>query len=97
MAKKFNFNDMANAQRERILKELDKTKPGTQEYSKLQNQLGAFDIMEEKQSSGKVKASDWLKFAGTMVSTGLIITADQWIPAVGNKLRLSEFVGKLFR
>lgn len=84
-------------QRKRILEKLDKTEPGTKEYRELQAQLGAFDIMTEKQSNGGIKAADVLKFAGTMISTGLIITADQWIPAVGNKLRLSEFVSKLIR
>jgi hypothetical protein len=53
--------------------------------------------MEEKQSSGNVKPADWLKFGGTLISTGLIVTADHWIPTLGSKLRLSEFVGKIFR
>lgn len=91
------FKKAAEAQRKRILEKLDTVEPGTKEYRELQNQLGAFDIMEEKQSSGNVKPSDWLKFGGTLISTGLIVTADHWIPTLGSKLRLSEFVGKIFR
>lgn len=91
------FKKLADAQRARILAKLDQTEPGTKEYRELQAQLEAFDVMEEKKSSGSIKPTDVLKFAGTMLSTGLIITADQWIPAVGQKLRLSEFVSKIIR
>lgn len=91
------FKKLADAQRARILAKLGETEPGTKEYRELQMQLEAFDVMEEKRSSGSIKAADVLKFAGTMLSTGLIITADQWIPAVGQKLRLSEFVSKIIR
>lgn len=84
-------------QKERLLEALDKTKPGTPEYAELQKQLGAFTIMEEKRSSGKVKPVDVFKFGGTLLSTGLLITADQWAPRVFEKVKLSEFAGKLFK
>lgn len=84
-------------EQERLLEALGKTKPGTPQYSELQKQLGAFTIMEEKRSSGKVKAIDIFKFGGTLVSTGLLITADQWAPRVFEKVKLSEFAGKLFK
>lgn len=84
-------------EQERLLEQLSKTKPGTPQYAELQKQLGAFTIMEEKRSSGKVKAVDVFKFCGTLVSTGLIITADQWTPMVAQKLKLSEFVQKLVK
>lgn len=91
------FKKAVDTQRKRILERLNSVEPGTKEYRELQNQLGAFDIMEEKQSSGTIKPADWLKFGGTLISTGLIVTADHWIPTLGSKLRLSEFVGKIFR
>lgn len=91
------FKKAVDAQRKRILEKLNTVEPGTKEYRELQYQLGGFDIMEEKQSSGNVKPADWLKFGGTLISTGLIVTADHWIPTLGSKLRLSEFVGKIFR
>ena len=92
-----NIKKSFDKQRERIMEKLDQTDPGTKEYRELQAQLGAFDIMQEKKSCGSVTAADWLKFAGTLVSTGLLITADQWFPAVTSKLKISEFVQKLFR
>jgi hypothetical protein len=88
---------LEKAEQQRLLEALGKTKPGTPEYSELQKQLGAFAIMEEKRSSGKVKPIDIFKFGGTLVSTGLLITADQWAPMVGQKLKMSEFIQKLVK
>ena len=84
-------------EQERLLEELGKTKPGTKEYAELQKQLGAFTIMQEKRSCGNVKPVDVMKFTGTLLSTGLVITADQWAPRVIEKIKLSEFVQKIFK
>lgn len=84
-------------EQERLLEELGKTKPGTPQYAELQKQLGAFTIMEEKRSSGKVKPVDVFKFGGTLLSTGLLITADQWAPNILSKLKFSEFIQKIIK
>lgn len=89
-----SFNEKLDAQRDRILAKLDKTEPGSTEYKELQTQLERFDEITEKRNSGKITPSDWLKFGGTMLSTGLLVTADQWFPAVASKLRISEFIKK---
>lgn len=85
------------SEKERLVSELAKAKPGTCEYAELQKQLGAYAIMEEKDRDGKMTPADWTKLAGTLVSTGLIVTADQWFPQVASKLRISEFVTRLFK
>ena len=96
MAKKF-FKKAADEQRKRLLEKLNQTEPGTDAYSKLQSQLGAYDIMEEKQASGNVTPADWIKLGATVITTAVVVTADQWIPAVGSKLRLGEFCTKLLK
>lgn len=85
------------AEKQRLAEKLAKTEPGTAAYAELQKQLGGFTIMEEKDRDGKMTPADWVKLGGTLVSTGLVITADQWFPQVAGKLRLSDFVGKLFK
>lgn len=85
------------AEKQRLVEKLAKTEPGTAEYAELQKQLGGFTIMEEKAQDGKMTPADWVKLGGTLVSTGLIVTADQWFPQVASKLRLSDFVTKLFK
>lgn len=85
------------AEKQRLADKLAKTEPGTPAYAELQKQLGGFAIMEEKSNEGKMTAADWIKLSGTLVSTGLIVTADQWFPQVAGKLRLSDFVTKLFK
>lgn len=86
-----------DAEKKRITEKLAKTEPGTPAYAELQKQLGGFAIMDQKDREGSMTPADWAKLCGTLVSTGLIITADQWVPNVASKLRLSEFVGKLFK
>lgn len=85
------------SEKERLAKALGSAKPGTAEYNEIQKELGAFAIMEQKDREGSMHAADWMKLAGTLVSTGLIVTADQWFPQVASKLRISEFVTKLFK
>ena len=95
MAKK--FKKLETAQKERLYEALNGATPGTKEYRELQAQLGAFEIMDEKRKSGSVKASDVLKFTGILISTGALIAADAVVPNVAQKLRLGDFVSKLFR
>lgn len=85
------------SEKERLAKALENAKPGTAEYNEIQKELGAFAIMEQKDREGKMTAADWTKLAGTLVTTGLVITADQWFPQVASKIKLSEFVGRLFK
>lgn len=85
------------SEKERLAKALENAKPGTAEYNEIQKELGAFAIMEQKDREGKMTAADWTKLAGTLVTTGLVVTADQWFPQVASKIRLGEFVTKLFK
>lgn len=96
MAKKY-FKRAADTERRRILIELRKTKPGTGQYRELQSQLGAYDLMEEKQNQGDIKPVDVFKFGGNLFITGVVLTADQWFPAVASKLKLVDFATKLIR
>lgn len=96
MAKKY-FKRAADTERRRILIELRKTKPGTGQYRELQSQLGAYDLMEEKQNIGDIKPVDLFKFGGNLFITGVVLTADQWFPAVAAKLKLVDFATKLIR
>lgn len=89
------IDKLEKEQKRRLLEELAKVKPGTAQYAELQKQLGAFEIMDEKRSSGKIKPIDAFKLGGTLVSTALLITADQWAPNVLSKLKFSEFIQKI--
>lgn len=91
------FKKACDEQRKRLLEKLSATEPGTQEYRELQAQLGAYDIMDEKRASGRIAPTDWLKFGATVATTAIVVTADQWIPAVASKLRLSEVATKLLK
>lgn len=91
------FKQMANEQRARIFKKLAETEPGTQEYRELQSQLGAYDIMDEKQRCGKVTQADWFKFSTTAAITLAVLSADQWMPMVAGKLRIIEFGSKFLK
>lgn len=92
-----SLKKLEEAEKRKIYEKLSKTEPGTKEYRELQAQLGAFEIMDEKRKSGSIKPVDVFKFTGTLVTTGLVITADQWFPLVGQKLKLGEFAQKLFK
>lgn len=103
MAKKqkFDFDELADKQAERIYKKLQKTEPGSKEYRELQNQLGAFEIMKEKRKSGKISKSDWAKFVfdflKATVGLGLVLTADMLLPRLIEKLKLQEIVTRMFK
>lgn len=96
MAKYF-FRRAADEQRKRILAVLNQTQPGTREYRELENQLGAYDIMEQKQREGTIQPIDLFKFTTNVLVTGLVLTADQWFPAVAGKLKIIDFATKLIR
>lgn len=91
------FQKMANNERKRIMEALAKAEPGTEEYDKLLKQKDKLEEIEAKRRDGRIKAIDYFKFFASIGTTAAIVTADQWIPCVAQKLKLSEFVQKLIR
>ena len=83
--------------RRRLLEKLAQTEPGSKEYREIQTQLGAFAIMDEKSKSGKISAKDIVGWTLTALSTAAVVGADQLIPRVDGKLKLSEMARKLFK
>lgn len=91
------FDKLANAERKRIMEALAKAKPGSDEYDKLLKQKEKLEDIEAKRRDGKIKPIDWMKTFVTIGTTAAVVTADQWIPCVAQKINLSEAVRKLIR
>lgn len=91
------FDRFANAERKRIMEALAKAKPGTDEYDKLLKQKEKLEDIEAKRRDGKIKPIDWFKALVSIGTTAAVVTADQWIPCVAQKINLSEAVKKLVR
>lgn len=91
------FDKLANAERKRICEALAKATPGSDDYDKLLKQKEKLEDIEAKRRDGKIKPIDWFKAIVTIGSTAAVVTADQWIPCVAQKIKLSEFVSKLVR
>ena len=91
------FDKLANAERKRICEAMTKAKPGTDEYDKLLKQKEKLEDIEAKRRDGRIKPIDYFKAIVTIGSTAAVVTADQWIPCVAQRIKLSEFVQKLVR
>lgn len=91
------FQKMANSERKRIMEALAKAEPGTAEYDKLLKEKSQLEEIEARRREGRVKPIDYFKFFVSVGTTAFVVTADQWIPCVAGKLKLSEFVQKLVR
>lgn len=91
------FNKLADAERKRIMDALAKEEPGTDAYDKLLKEKEKLEEIEAKRRDGRIKPIDYFKCIVSVGTTAAIITADQWIPCVGQKLKLGEFVQRLIR
>lgn len=91
------FQKMADSERKRIMEALAKAEPGTDEYDKLLKQKDKLEEIEAKRRDGRIKPVDYFKFFASLGTTAAIVTADQWIPCVTQKLKLSEFIQKIIR
>ncbi len=91
------FDRLANAERKRIMEALAKAKPGSDEYDKLLKQKEKLEDIECKRRDGKIKPIDWFKALVSIGTTAAVVTADQWIPCVVQKINLSEAIKKLVR
>lgn len=84
-------------EREKLMEALAKEKPGTEKYDKLQKQIEKLEDIEAKRRDGRIKAIDVFKAVVTIGSTAAVVSADQWIPCVTQRIKLSEAVQKLIR
>lgn len=91
------FQKMADAERKRIMEALAKTEPGTDAYDRLLKEKSQLEEIEAKRRDGRIKPIDYFKFFASIGTTAFVVTADQWIPCVAQKLKLSEFVQKIVR
>lgn len=91
------FDKLANEQRRRIMEALAKAKPGSDDYDKLLKQKEKLEDIEAKRRDGRIKPIDWFKMLVSIGTTAAVVTADQWIPCVAQKINLSEAVRKLIR
>ena len=95
--KKLSIKKLTDMERRRIQEKLATTEPGTEEYQKLLKAREQLEDIESKRRDGKVKSVDVWKAFLAIGSTIGIVLADFWIPAIGNKLRLQDFVKRLFK
>ena len=91
------FDKLANAERKRIMEALAKAKPGSDDYDKLLKQKEKLEDIEAKRRDGRIKPIDWFKALVSIGTTAAVVTADQWIPCVAQKINLSEAIKKLVR
>lgn len=91
------FDEYEDRERERIFRHLQKAKPGTEEYKRLQTLLGGYEIIDEKRRGGRIQPVDWLRFGGTLAVTVLTVGADHYLPAIGGKLKIGEYAMRLFK
>lgn len=95
MAKK--LDKLVATERKKLMEALAAEKPGTEKYDKLQKQIEKLEDIEAKRRDGRIKAIDVFKAVVTIGSTAAVVTADQWIPCVAQRIKLSEAVQKLIR
>lgn len=88
---------LACKERKRLMVKLSQAEPGTEAYEKLQKEIFKLEEIEEKRLDGTVRPKDVFGAAITVVTTGLVITADAWIPTLNRYLHLEDFVKKLFK
>lgn len=91
------FDKLANAERKRIMEALAKAKPGSDDYDRLLKQKEKLEDIEAKRRDGRIKPIDWFKALVSIGTTAAVVTADQWIPCVAQKINLSEAIRKLIR
>jgi ArsR family metal-binding transcriptional regulator len=84
-------------ERRKLMEALAKEKPGTEAYDKIQKNIEKLEDIESKRHDGRIKPIDVFKAVVTIGSTAAVVTADQWIPCVAQKVKLSEFAQKLIR
>ena len=84
-------------ERKKLMEALANEKPGTEKYDKLQKQIEKLEDIETKRKAGCIKSIDVFKAVVTIGSTAAVVTADQWIPCVMQRIKLSEAVQKLIR
>ncbi|MBR5298963.1 MAG: hypothetical protein IKU36_01795 [Bacteroidales bacterium] len=95
MAKK--LDKLVATERKKLVEALATEKPGTEKYDKIERQLEKLEDIEAKRRDGRIKPIDVFKAVVTIGSTAAVVTADQWIPCVAQRIKLSEAVQKLIR
>lgn len=92
-----SIKKLEKEERKRLLEKLQQTEPGSKEYREIQVQLGAFSIMDEKSRNGKITAKDVVGWSLAALSTAGVVFADQIVPQVANKIKLSDMARKIFK
>ena len=85
------FKEAENVERKKILQMMREMNPTDKRYRELQSLLGGFEIIDEKRRQGRITQQDLLRHGCTILVAGAVITADAWIPIVGQKIKLGEF------
>lgn len=92
-----SIKKLEKEQKKRILAKLAETEPGSKEYRELQAQLGAYEIMDEKRRPGQVTLKDVTGWALGALGTAGVVLADQFVPQVLSKIKLSDAAKRLFK
>lgn len=92
-----SIKKLEKEERRRLFDKLRETTPGSKEYRELQAQLGAFSIMDEKARSGKITAKDVVNWSLAALGTAGVVLADQFVPQVLGKIKLSDAARKIFK
>lgn len=85
------FKEYEDFERRKIFACMSACTPGSEEYKMLQEALYEYELIDEKRRQGKLTQTDVMKILAMSAALWLALNADMLIPALGGKLKITEF------